>query len=102
MPQDTARLPPEIADRFTRPFARFLKIEAASGALLLLATLTALLLSNSALSTPFLALWEAPIGLHFGPFDFTRSLAAAGILALMVLSAAKQHRRALGAPAGRD
>jgi NhaA family Na+:H+ antiporter len=63
-----------MADRFTRPFARFLKIEAAAGVILLLATLAALILSNSAWSTPFLAFWETPIGLHFGSLDFTRSL----------------------------
>ena len=74
MHQDNARLPSEIADRFTKPFARFLKIEAAAGAILLFATLAALILSNSAWSTPFLAFWEMPIGGHFGSFDFARSL----------------------------
>jgi len=74
MDHDNAGLPPEMADRFTRPFARFLKIEAAAGVFLLLATLAALTLSNSAWSTPFLAFWETPIGLHFGSLDFTRSL----------------------------
>ena len=63
-----------MADRFTRPFAEFLKIEAAAGIILLVATLAALILSNSAWSTPFLTFWETPIGLHFGSLDFTRSL----------------------------
>jgi NhaA family Na+:H+ antiporter len=67
-------LPHAIADRITKPFARFLKIEAAAGALLFLAALSALVLANSAWSTPFLAFWEMPIGLHFGALDFTRSL----------------------------
>ncbi len=74
MDQDNVGLPPEMADRFTRPFARFLKIEAAAGVFLLLATLAALILSNSGWSRPFLAFWETPIGLHFGSLDFTRSL----------------------------
>ena len=74
MIQDNVDLPPEMADRFTRPFARFLKIEAAAGVFLLLATLAALVLSNSGWSTSFLAFWETPIGLHFGSLDFTRSL----------------------------
>jgi NhaA family Na+:H+ antiporter len=74
MNQEDTGLPPEIADRFTEPFARFLRIEAAAGGMLLLATCTALILSNSALSTPFLAFWETPIGLHFGSLDFSRSL----------------------------
>ncbi|MCT7375540.1 Na+/H+ antiporter NhaA [Chelativorans salis] len=67
-------LPHAIADRVTKPFARFLKIEAAAGGLLLLAVLIALLLANSPWSAQFLALWETPIGLHFGSLDFSRSL----------------------------
>ena len=54
MPPDNTRLPHEIADRFTEPFARFLKIEAAAGVLLLVATIAALILSNSAWSAPLL------------------------------------------------
>ncbi len=69
-----ADLPDEIADRITKPFQRFLKIEAAAGALLFLAVIVALVLSNSAWSTSFLAFWETPIGLHFGALDFSRSL----------------------------
>ncbi|WP_299938315.1 Na+/H+ antiporter NhaA [uncultured Nitratireductor sp.] len=67
-------LPHAIADRVTKPFARFLKIEAAAGGLLLLSMLIALLLANSPWSAQFLALWETPIGLHFGSLDFSRSL----------------------------
>ncbi|HSS66550.1 MAG TPA: Na+/H+ antiporter NhaA [Gammaproteobacteria bacterium] len=74
MNQDNTGLPQEIADRFAEPFARFLKIEAAAGALLLLATVAALILSNSAWSAPFLAFWETPVGVHFGALDFSRSL----------------------------
>lgn len=66
-------LPHELADRFTQPFARFLKIEAATGGLLLLATLAALILSNSAWSEPFLAFWETPLGLRVGTLEFSRS-----------------------------
>jgi NhaA family Na+:H+ antiporter len=71
---DNTRLPAEFADRFTKPFQQFLRIEAAAGALLLLATLIALALSNSVLGSRFLDFWETPIGLTFGPWDFTRSL----------------------------
>jgi NhaA family Na+:H+ antiporter len=41
-------LPHAIADRITKPFERFLKIEAAAGALLFLAALSALVLAKSA------------------------------------------------------
>ena len=74
MPQDDMGLPHEMADRFTGPFTRFLKIEAAAGAILLLATIAALILSNSAWSTPFLAFWTTSVGLHFGAWDYARSL----------------------------
>ncbi len=67
-------LPAQIADWFTKPFARFLKIEAAAGVVLLCATCAALILSNTAWSKPFLAFWATPIGVHFGSFDFSRSL----------------------------
>lgn len=67
-------LPHETADRITKPFARFLKVEAAAAGLLLVAVLVALILVNSAWSTAFLAFWETPIGLHFGGLDFSRSL----------------------------
>src|SRR5690606_10331115 len=47
---------------------------AATGGLLLLAVLIALLLANSPWSALFLAFLEKPIGLHFGALDFSRSL----------------------------
>ena len=74
MDQGSSGLPKEIADRFTKPFAQFLKIEAAAGVMLLLATVAALVLSNSIWSTPFLAFWEMPVGLHLGSLEFIRSL----------------------------
>jgi NhaA family Na+:H+ antiporter len=74
MHQDDAGLPHEIADRFSEPFARFLRVEAAAGALLLLATVAVLILSNSAWSTAFLAFWETPVGVHFGALDFSHTL----------------------------
>lgn len=67
-------LPPEMADRVTIPFARFLRIEAASGLLLFFATIVALGLANSPWSAAYLAFWEMPLGLHIGSFEFSRSL----------------------------
>lgn len=68
------RLPSEPVDSLTRPFAQFLGVEAAAGAVLLLFTLAALLLSNSPWADPFLSAWETPVGLHIGELEFARSL----------------------------
>lgn len=70
------RLPTEIADRFTKPFARFLRVEAAAGAILLFFTASALVLSNAPWSQGFLAFWQTPVGLSFGSFEFSRGLSA--------------------------
>lgn len=67
-------LPHEMIHRITDPLARFLKIQAAAGAVLLLATLIAVALTNSIWSEPFLKFWEIKTGFHFGPHDLTRSL----------------------------
>jgi Na+:H+ antiporter, NhaA family len=68
------RLPKELVDRLAEPFSRFLRIEAAGGAVLLLFTVAALVLANSPWAHPFLAFWETPVGIHLGALDFTRSL----------------------------
>ncbi len=68
------RLPKEWIDRVTRPFARFLRIEAAAGALLLLATAIAFAVSNSPGAQAFDAMWETRVGLHVGMFEYARSL----------------------------
>jgi len=41
-----AKLPRALVERLTRPFSRFVQIETAAGAVLLAATLVALLLSK--------------------------------------------------------
>ncbi|HEX9628276.1 MAG TPA: Na+/H+ antiporter NhaA [Acidiferrobacterales bacterium] len=69
-----AELPREFVDRLTRPFARFLRIEAAGGAVLLLFTVAALVLSNSPWAELFETVWVMPAGLQLGSLDFTRSL----------------------------
>ncbi len=69
-----SRLPRVLLDRFTRPFGRFLAIEAASGAVLLGFTVIALVLSNSPWATSFLNLWETKIGLLLGTWEFERAL----------------------------
>ena len=57
------------------PIGAFLRIEAASGILLLLAAAVALVLANSPWADVYLGFWETPIGLRFGRFAFERSLA---------------------------
>lgn len=53
---------------------RFLRVEAMAGVVLLLSTLVALVLSNTAWSEQFLAFWEMHAGLTLGGLEFSRSL----------------------------
>jgi NhaA family Na+:H+ antiporter len=74
MKDNLDRLPREIADRFTKPFLQFIRIESAAAAILLALTLAALALANSPWAGDFNDLWETPIGLHLGAFELSRSL----------------------------
>jgi NhaA family Na+:H+ antiporter len=71
---DLARLPRELVDRLTNPFARFLRIETLGGAVLLAAAVTALVLSNSPWEQSFANFWETSLGLRLGSVEFARSL----------------------------
>lgn len=80
--KQTTPTPPEAWEpllRFsklaTRPLERFLKIEAASGILLLLTAAIALAWANSPRADSYKQLWEMPIGISVGTFAFERSLA---------------------------
>jgi NhaA family Na+:H+ antiporter len=73
-PAHLARLPPEPVDRLLGPVSRFLHVEAASGVILLLATVAALALANSGRANEFLTFWQLPIGFKVGAFDLTYSL----------------------------
>jgi NhaA family Na+:H+ antiporter len=68
------RLPREFIDRLTKPFAQFLRIEAAGGVVLLIFTVAALVLSNSPWAHLFLGVWETHVGFQIGVFEFARSL----------------------------
>jgi NhaA family Na+:H+ antiporter len=57
-----------------RPLERFLRIEASSGILLLVAAAVALAWANSPWAELYARLWHAPIGVRIGPFAFERSL----------------------------
>lgn len=57
-----------------RPVERFLRIEAASGILLLVAAAVALVWANSAWVDTYVALWRTPLGIRVGGFSFERTL----------------------------
>lgn len=57
-----------------RPLERFLRIEAASGLLLLVSAAVAMAWANSSWSTGYARLWHTPLGLRVGNFVFERSL----------------------------
>ncbi|WP_417605013.1 Na+/H+ antiporter NhaA [Oceanimonas baumannii] len=68
------RLPKVLVDRLTNPFARFVQVETTAGAMLLLFTLAALVISNSPWAASFEHFWELPVGLTVGPVALVRSL----------------------------
>lgn len=74
MKRSLDRLPAEPADRFTQLFARFLRIEAAAGAALLLCAVVALGLSNSPWAAPYHAFWETSVGFQWGDIEYSRSI----------------------------
>lgn len=69
-----AGLPREFVDRLTTPLARFLRIEAAGGAVLLSFTAAALALSNSPWAGLFESVWQTRAGLQLGALEFARPL----------------------------
>jgi NhaA family Na+:H+ antiporter len=71
---ELAHLPTEPVDPLTQAFVHFLGIQAAAGAILLLFTVGAVVLSNSPWAGAFVDLWETPIGLQIGATEYARSL----------------------------
>jgi len=57
-----------------RPLESFLRIEAASGILLLVAAAVALAWANSPWSQSYLEFWHTPLGIRVGSFRFERTL----------------------------
>ncbi|RDV28940.1 Na+/H+ antiporter NhaA [Alteromonas aestuariivivens] len=68
------QLPQSPIDWLSQPLARFLKIEAAAGLVLLFFTLLALYLANSSFSAHFVAWWETSIGFKVGSITIEHSL----------------------------
>jgi len=67
-------LPQDPVDALVNPLKRFFHIESASGVLLIVTTLAALILANSPLSVNFLAFWKTPFELRIGPLGMSHSL----------------------------
>ncbi len=61
-------LPVPPIRRLTRPLARFLRIESASGFVLLACTVVALALANSPLAGAYAQFWHTPVFLEIGTF----------------------------------
>ena len=92
------RLPRESVHRLTAPFTRFLRIEAAGGAVLLVCTAIALALSNSPWALGYMEFWELPLGLRLGTFDYVRTLKAwinDGLMTLFFFLVAVELKREL-------
>ncbi len=68
------QLPREPIYRLVGPLERFLHVEAASGVVLLLCAIAALILANSSLSEQFLGLWEIQVGFTLGSFEVQHTL----------------------------
>jgi NhaA family Na+:H+ antiporter len=73
-PTPAIPLPEQPVRRLVEPIARFLRIEAASGVVLLVATVAAFALANSPWSGPFLDFWSTPIGVRIGSREIAHSL----------------------------
>ena len=71
---NSVNLPRDPIDAFLEPFQRFLHIEAASGVVLLLSTITALVIANSSLAEGFSSFWKISIGFRIGSFEMFHSL----------------------------
>lgn len=63
-----------LAERAFDTFQRFLHIEAASGVVLLIAAITALVWANSSFAGSYEALWHLPLSLGIGDLAFSKSL----------------------------
>jgi len=67
--------PIQTIQKMSRPFLRFLHIEAAGGIVLLICTILALILANSPWSQVYLNFWKMPVSISFGELKLSHSLA---------------------------
>src|SRR5262245_9518577 len=68
VPLSNPHLPTPPIRRITRPLARFLQIESASGIVLLICTVIALALANSPAADAYHKFWHTPVHLEIGGF----------------------------------
>ena len=73
---DPSWLDPErlVRSRFVRPVLRFLRIEAASGIIMLVTSIIALIWANSPAWESYFALWETEVLFHVGPIHLELTL----------------------------
>lgn len=91
-------LPKEPLDYVTKPFARFLSIEAVGGLALLLATICAIVIANSPWADLYTAFWRIPVGIHVGTAEYTRSIKHwinDGLMSLFFFTVALELKREL-------
>jgi NhaA family Na+:H+ antiporter len=66
--QSSQAIPVRPVQQWLVPVKRFLEIEAASGVILLLCTVVALVLANSPFAKPFAEFWHTHVGIVFGDY----------------------------------
>jgi NhaA family Na+:H+ antiporter len=71
---EPAALPQAPIERWMRPFVRFLHVESASGIVLLVCTVIALVLANSPWAAGFQQLWQTPLTVAVGAFELSKPL----------------------------
>lgn len=67
-------LPTRPIRRLTGPIERFMRVQAASGIVLLSATIAALVLANSVWADSYLAFWDSEFAITFGAVELSHSL----------------------------
>jgi NhaA family Na+:H+ antiporter len=65
---------PTIIGGILEPFQRFFRVEASGGIVLMISTLTALILANSAWGETYLQVWENKFTIGLGNFKLSKSL----------------------------
>ncbi len=63
-----------LPEQMRRGFTEFFRLQVSGSVVLLIATISALLLANSALSDSYFAFWKLEIGITVGAFEFAESL----------------------------